>query len=83
LRGIHVDRKTIFPAVKNSTCSFLRFEQVYRGLTGHDEKKANTRKTRVDKKETIFPFVKKGLVHFHHMNKFTEKELTLMRKNKH
>jgi hypothetical protein len=60
----------------------LHFEQVYRGRTGHDEKKANTRETKVDRK-TIFPAVKIELVHFHHMNKFTEKELTLMRKNKH
>jgi hypothetical protein len=45
----------------------LRFEQVYRGRTGHDEKKADTRKTKVDKTETNFPAVKNrtySILHF-------------------
>ncbi len=70
-------------AAKNRNCSFLRHEQVLKERTDPDEKKANNRETKFDNKETIFLAVKKELVHFYHMNNFTEEEQALMRKNKH
>jgi len=61
--GKYWQERNNFSFVKNRNCLFLRFEQVYRGLTGHDEKKVNTRKTRVDKKEAIFHLSEFKLLH--------------------